>query len=135
MADENLTNVGHLKTLGNRVKNEMEKIDDKNADVPVRLDLTLAAANWVLSEDGATYVYTFPLAGITPSHRADAVLDWASASKAAGFGVCPTNETVTGGVVFKSKQIPDSDLAGQLYISESLPSSSVTTASEEQEGN
>lgn len=134
MADDNLTNVGHLKTLGNRVEEEIQKIDEKNADVPVRLDLTLAAANWTLSSDGVTYVYTFPLAGITPSHRADAVLDCVSASKAAGFGVYPTTETVTGGVVFKSKKIPDSDLTGQLYISESLPDVSVTTTSEEQEG-
>ena len=120
MANENLTKLSHLEMMGERVNEEMEKLDDKNADVPVRLDLILAAASWVLSDDGAVYVYTYPVTGITPNHRADAILDDASSWRAARFGVHPTTETVTGGVVFKSRTPPASDLTGQLYISESV---------------
>lgn len=133
MADEKLITAAQLRNTANRVDDEMDALDAKNADIAKRYDMNLAASGWALDGENAVYVYTYNIAGVTAEHRADAVLDDISAKLAAGFGMYPTTETVTNGVVFKSKKLPESNLTGQIYITESV--AAAAAASVEQEGN
>ena len=134
MAEKNLITTSHMRSMAERVDDELETLDSKNADVTKRYSLTLAAVGWALDEENAVYVYTCAIPGITTEDRADAVLDCSSAQLAARFGMYPTTETVTGGVIFKSRKIPEGDLSGQLYITESM-AAGAAPASVEQEGN
>lgn len=98
----------------------IDTLDSTKAYIDVKIDTTLAIASWVSDASVAShpYKYTLALGGVTPDTRADLVLNTASAAAAGDCGMSPSCETISGGVVFRSKTVPAVALSGQLYITQ-----------------
>lgn len=97
----------------------IETLDSEKAYIAVRKEFSLATSDWKKESSGDfAYVYTLALSGISAETRADAVLDNASTELAGICGMAPTTETITDGVIFRSRTVPESAISGQLYITQ-----------------
>lgn len=100
----------------------VEEMGQTKADKAVTGTVTIPAAGWEkLAGDVYVRSYDIPVSGVTAQDRADLVLAPASISIAATCGLCPTVETVAGGLRLLAGAAPGADMTAEyrLYKEES----------------
>lgn len=111
-----------LADVLNEVGGCIETLDSEKAYIAVRKSFSLAVSGWVENdnEEDFDYAYKYVLSvqGVSADTRVDAVLDSNSSSIAGQCEMCPTTESGSGTVVFKTRTIPEEALTGQLYITQ-----------------
>ena len=91
---------------------------EKTAVVPTEVEFTLAAASWAAGSGitGFPYVYKLTVSGVTAASVADATIDVSCADVAAAAGVCTSNDTEAGTILFYARKAPTADLTGTARI-------------------
>ena len=95
----------------------VEEMGQTKADKAVTGRVTIPAEGWEKMV-GDVYVrrYDIPVSGVTAQDRADLVLAPASIRIAAACGLCPTVETVAGGLRLLAQAAPGAEMTAEYRL-------------------